>query len=158
MTSSRRSKRRLRLAALLLGLALTGSAHAFDPIGVWKMAFEPGLPGVYELSEGYLVFLPDQRYFQIWRDCCGPGGPSSELGWYLVEGDKVYLSSTPVDKTRYERRLDFVGEVSVVLFDDPHGEPIKAPVLSSGRDLNYSFARVYPTVDADRSGPRASDR
>ncbi len=136
--------------ALFLCLLLASAAHGLDLTGVWKMCYEPGLEDVDEPSEGYLVFLPGQRYFELRDDCCREQGEpvSRELGRYRVDRDSVHLEKTRLDGQRYdvrsEQRLELVDRATVVLFDDLYGEAIDAPVLKVGRSLNYGFAKVYP--------------
>ena len=148
-----RSSERKRLAVvLLLGLlcpAVAGAASADDLVGVWKMCFEPGLPGVDEPSEGYLVLLPDQRYFEMRVDCCALEEDSvgRKLFSYRVDGDVVVLNGTNMYGRPTERRFTIVTDAEVVFFDDLDGPPVRATVLKIGRDLSYGFARVYPLTD-----------
>lgn len=144
------------LLAILSWLVVASSAQALEPTGVWKMCFEPGLPDVDEPSAGYLVFMPDHRFFEIRADCCQESGelPSTKVGRYRVDGNTVFLG-TAVDGRVYERQFEFVGRAAVVLFDDLDGEPIELPVLKIGRDLNYGFARIYP-IALNQTTPSAS--
>ncbi len=140
--------------ALAAALALAGwaapappaGAAGRDVVGIWKMCFEPGLPGVDEPSDGYLVLLPDRRYVELRVDCCPEPGapPSSQLGTYRVEGESVVLRPEGSSGASSARRFTVVESAAVVLFDDLQGRPREATVLKIGPDLSYGFARIYP--------------
>ena len=145
---------RISLLALCLCLQAPGGAWGLEVVGIWKMCFEPDLADLYEPSTGYLVLLPDGRYFEMREDCCDGDGPRPETNAYRVEGRSVLLESARPDGTTYERRFELVERGRVVLFDDLYGEPVEVPVLKIGSDLNYGFARIYPPGEPrDAGGP-----
>ena len=132
----------LKLLLLMLALAsqpATGNPQQIreaDVVGIWKMCYEPGLPGVSEPSSGYLVLMPGGRYFEMSLDCCENPAPVQRSGTYTVSTDSVVLQGW--------KALRYVRAATVVLFDDLKGTPVVHPVLAHERDLNYGFARIYP--------------
>ncbi len=151
-----------RIRTLLLALLLSSTCLSAQPedleindlVGVWKMCFEPGLEDLYEPSEGYLAFSPDGTYIEIRWDCCADH-LEGEASTYSVDGEVVRLKNVRNDGSEYSRSFRLVRSVSVVLFDDLHGEPLVMDALQIGKDLNYSFCRVYPNGSLD-SGKTSS--
>ena len=132
-------------AAVLLALQILASQSTTAPssqigessvVGVWKMCFEPGLPGVDEPSSGYLILMPGGRYYEMRLDCCENEEPYKHSGTYSVKENAVVISGWTT--------LRFVPSARVVLFDDLGGTPLQLPVLAHERSLNYGYARVYP--------------
>jgi len=105
-------------------------------VGIWKMCYEPGLPGVFEPSTGYLVLLPGGRYYEMRHDCCEDELSQPRPGTYVISENGVSFSGWTT--------LRFLASAKVVLFDDVKGDPRLLPVLAHERGLNYGFARVYP--------------
>ena len=116
--------------------------------GVWKLCYEPGLPGVYEIDEGFLILMPDGRYYQVGESCCydgeGPAPPYWELGSFTVMDDLVVFEHKRFDGTAYQTRLRHVRGVKAVFYDGPKSDPVQVEALMSGDNLNNSWCRVYP--------------
>lgn len=117
--------------------------------GVWKMCYSPGLEGVYEIDEGYLVLMPNGDYYSVGESCChleeDPKPPFWKRNTYRVEGTTVVLRSETWVDTVVERRLTLREDQSSVLFDEPRAEPEPRDVLAGGGDgINYGYCRVYP--------------
>ncbi len=147
-------KRAAILLFLLLHCAVVGAGDGEDerPVsgleGVWKLCYEPGLPDVYEIDEGFLILMPDGRYCQVSESCCydgeGPEPPFWDLGTYTVESDTVVFDHKRFDGTPYQIRLRLLRRVSAVFFDDPQSDPVEVDAMVFGENLNYSWCRVYP--------------
>lgn len=131
---------KLLLALLALGSQPVTSnpqqIREADVVGIWKMCYEPGLPGASEPSSGYLVLMPGGRYFETRVDCCEDQTPVPRSGTYTVSAGSVVLQRW--------KALRFVPAATVVLFDDLKGTPATHLVLAHEKNLNYGFARVYP--------------
>ncbi len=125
-----------QLLALQAAAAPPPQVSAPDVVGVWKMCYEPGLAGVSEPSSGYLVLMPDRRYFEMRLDCCEDRKPTTRSGTYTLTGNTVVIPGWAT--------LRLIPAANVVLFDDLKGAPRQLPVLAHERGLNYGFARVYP--------------
>ena len=114
--------------------------------GVWKMCFEPDLRGLSEPSAGYLVLMPDRRYYRVVEGCCRQGHEPPVVGGsgtFAIEQDTVVLSGTNRDGERYELRYQYLAGADVVLFDDLNAPPSRLPVLRIGDSLNYGYAKVF---------------
>jgi hypothetical protein len=147
--------------ALSLGLAgavvLIAQAQAETPIalqdlvGVWKMAYAPGLPGVSELDDGYLVLYPDGSYVQASsqvdddRSAFVRGSFTYAAGVVELErtdarlsdgADPGYVASSRI------RRLHLQPRSPVVFFDRREClvETLVLTADSEPRDLHYSWA------------------
>jgi hypothetical protein len=156
MSRSRRRAEATVLAVIVGLVALAALAdgtpsglkevHGYE--GIWKRCYEPGLPGVSEIDEGYLVLMPDGRYYELSEGCCyGPDDPKPpfwSLDSYRVEDDGVVLSATRYDGSHYERPLRHRERAKAVWFDDPRGEPVEVEALLPSTDLNYAWCRLYP--------------
>ena len=119
--------------------------------GVWKQCYEPGLPDVVELQTGYLVLMPDGRFYELVEGCCEdlhqPVPPYWELGEWaeLEDGGGI--------RTSYRLKLDDTVIVDVhrllrsqrVVFWDRLEEERTADVLSWDGDINYAWCRLYPS-------------
>ena len=105
--------------------------------GIWKMCYEPELEDVHEIDEGYLVLMPDGRYYQLNLSCCDEEltGPSWDLDRYAVDGDQVVLEITGYQGKREQRRLRHMANVSAVFFDNPDAPPVVTDALLAGDDL-----------------------
>jgi quercetin dioxygenase-like cupin family protein len=116
--------------------------------GIWKRCYEPGLERVTEIDSGYLVVLPDLRFYELGASCChGPSGPQppfGSLGTYTLAGDGVTLSAKRNDGSRYEIPLRYRASARAVFFDSPRSAPIDVEALLPGDDLDYAWCRVYP--------------
>jgi len=137
------------LSVAVIVVLSPAAATALEPaelVGIWQMCYEPGAPGVDELSAGYLVLMPDRKYFELREDCCAEAGEPlvGQSGEYRVEDQTVVLRARRADGQAYERRLELVPAAVVVLFDDLRGPPSRRPVLRAGRGVNYGFAKVFP--------------
>lgn len=135
------------LAAFLL-LSAAAPSLAVDLVvedvaGIWKECYEPGLPNVDEIDEGYLVLLPTGTYYEVGLACCDQEVHST-VDTFEVRGDHLVLQATRTDGSRYQRELVWVPEARVVFFDDPEAEPVVTEALRPGDDLNYAFCRIYP--------------
>ena len=125
--------------------------------GVWKLCYEPGLPDVYEISEGFLILMPEGRYYEVSESCCydgeGPPPPYWEMGSFTVTDDLVVFEHKRFDGSAYQTRLRHVRDVRAVFFDGPEKEPSSVDALMSGDNLNYSWCRIYPTMENNKSVP-----
>jgi hypothetical protein len=140
------------LAAYLLVL-MAGSKTAVAVVaperivGVWQICYAPGLPGVSEVDQGYLVFEPTGRYIKV---MAGIGAPdTTEVGTYERTADGVRLSP----EKRYQpsgagggghvfrpSSLRLLGKRRVVLW--PAQDVRELQILSEHDSLNYSWAKV----------------
>lgn len=137
------------LAALLVGAAAPALALAVDLVtedvaGVWKQCYEPGLQGVDEIADGYLVLLPTGTYYEVGLACCDQP-VHHDVGEYETRGDRVVLDMERHDGSHWDWELVWQPEARVVFFDDPDSEPVVTEALRPGDDLNYAFCRIYPT-------------
>ena len=147
-------KNTIAVVLLLFHVTIAGAGDRSGPIavegleGVWKICYEPGLPEVYEIDEGFLILMPDGRYYEVSESCCydgeGPPPPYWEMGSFTVTDDLVVFEHKRFDGTSYQTRLRHVRDVRAVFFDGPGLEPSKVDALMSGDNLNYSWCREYP--------------
>lgn len=116
--------------------------------GIWKLCYEPGLPEVYEIAEGFLVLMPDGRYYEVSESCChdgeDPPPPYWTMGSLTVTEDLVVFERERFDGTSYQSRFRHVRDVRAVYFDGLGVEPSRVDALMSGDNLNYSWCRAYP--------------
>jgi len=74
--------------------------------GIWKKCYEPGLEGVSEIDTGFLVLMPDSRYYELSASCCHappePQPPFWSLDAYAVANDVVTLKAKRFDGSAYE--------------------------------------------------------
>lgn len=119
--------------------------------GVWKICYEPGLTGVYEIDKGFLILMPEGRYYEVSESCCydgdGPPPPFWAMGSFTVADDLVTFERKRFDGTSYQTRLRHVRDVRAVFFDSPELEPSEVDALMPGDDLNYSWCRAYPNKE-----------
>ena len=118
--------------------------------GIWKKCYEPGLEGVSEIDTGFLVLMPDSRYYELSASCCHappePQPPFWSLDAYAVANDVVTLKAKRFDGSAYEIPMRYRASAKAVFFDDPRGKPIEVEALLVGGDLNYAWCRVYPEL------------
>jgi hypothetical protein len=145
----------LGAALILAGAAATPSPSpsassalsATDVAGIWKLCYEPGLPGVNEVSAAYLVLMPDFEYYEIREDCCRPDNVERPnpgyKGRYSIEGHEVVQHCVDVHGKPYDRRLKLVPAAAVVTFDARKGPVVRGPVLQIGENLNYGYIKVF---------------
>jgi quercetin dioxygenase-like cupin family protein len=116
--------------------------------GLWKKCYEPGLGGVSEIDSGFLVLMPDLRFYELGASCCyeppDPQPPFWSLGPYRLAGDTVLLEARRLDGSRYEIPLKYRSGAQAVFFDAPRSPPAEVEALLSGDDLNYAWCRLYP--------------
>jgi hypothetical protein len=116
--------------------------------GIWKKCYEPGLDGVSEIDSGFLVLMPDSKYYEVSSSCCAgfgdPRQPHWFLGTYTVESDLVTLSAKRIDGSSYEIPLQYRAPAKAVFFDAPGAPAVEVEALSVGENLNYAWCRVYP--------------
>ena len=117
-------------------------------VGVWQMCYSPGLAGVSEVDNGYLVFEPAGRYVKV---MAGIGEPdTTETGTYERTATGVVLR--PEKRFQPDGRrggghvfqrstLRLLGERRVILWPVKHVVR-ELQVLSGHEDLNYSWAKV----------------
>ena len=116
-------------------------------VGVWKICYEPDLEGVDEVSSGYLVLMPDGRYFEHREDCCPHPGDPPNVGisnTYTIHENEVTFQVRQDDGTEYELKMHYRTSAEVVLFDDLEGPAGTFPLLTHQGTLNYCYAKVYP--------------
>ena len=131
----------------------TPETKELDPellVGVWRMCFEPGLPGVDEPDRGYLVLLPDDRYIKMTDTVESPR--ITETGIYEITPEGVVLrgairqapdGSTAGGPIFKPRPLRFEPSRTVVLGATDEAPVVEAPVLMPGKTANYAYARVF---------------
>ncbi len=114
--------------------------------GIWKVCYEPGLPGVSEPAGGYLALMPDSRFYEV-TEGCGSGGHEppivGKVGAYSIERDSVILHIADESGKPFDRRLRFVGAANVVVFDRLKDEPVRLAVLREGPNLNYGYGKAF---------------
>jgi hypothetical protein len=123
-----------------------GSLDVSEVSGIWKMCYVSGLAGVSEPDGGYLVLMPDFRYYEIVEGCCREGHEPpivGRVGTHTVGGRTVVLRRVDHDGREAEERLRYVEAADVVVFDDLKGLPVKRPVLYGGETINYGYAKVF---------------
>ena len=119
---------------------------AEDVAGIWKVCFEPGLPGVKEPDGGYLVLMPDSRFYEIVEGCCRERDEPpivGRLGSYSIEGDTIVLHLTDSNGKPHEQQLKFLRATTAVTFDDLKGSPVHGLALQAGPNLNYGYVKVF---------------
>jgi hypothetical protein len=136
----------LRATAILAaGPQVTGRFE-----GIWKKCYEPGLEGVSEIDAGFLVLMPDSRYYELSSSCCyvlsEPQPPFWSLDSYSVANDVVTLKAKRFDGSAYEIPMHYRASSKAVFFDAPRSKPIEVEALLVGDDLNYAWCRVYPEL------------
>ena len=133
-------------ARLIAASADTKPPTLEDVVGIWKVCFEPGLAGVNEPDGGYLVLMPDSRFYEIVEGCCRERGEPAvigKLGRYSLEGEAVVLHQTDVNGKPYDQRLKFMRNAEAVTFDNLKGSPVHAFALRAGPNLNYGWVKVF---------------
>ena len=141
------------IAAMTFATATTEEAKLLGRgqlVGVWRLCYEPGLPGVSELNTSYLIILPDDRYVRMADMVDSPR--MVETGTYKVQSEGIVLQGTtrqaPDGKPaggpvfapwtlRYEEQR------SVVFGTVDKDSPTKAAVLLGGASANYGFAKIF---------------
>ena len=139
---------------LLLGVVGATASLAVGPQtvgrfeGIWKRCYEPGLEGVNEIDAGFLVLMPDSRYYELSSSCCyvppEPQPPFWSLDVYAVANDIVTLKAKRFDGSAYEIPMHHRASARAVFFDAPRSKPVEVEALLVGDDLNYAWCRVYP--------------
>jgi hypothetical protein len=138
------------LILFLLAAANTESEALSSEIlvGVWQVCYEPGLPGVSEVDQGFLVLDPAGRYIMMMAGIAEPD--TSETGKYKIVADGVVLS--PERRLQPNGRrggghifkpttLRLIGIRRVVLW--PEKDSVRElRVLSSHGGVNYSWAKI----------------
>lgn len=131
-------------------LAAAGPQVAGRFEGIWKKCYEPGLEGVSEIDTGFLVLMPDSRYYELSSSCCHvppqPQPPFWSLDAYSVANDVVTLQAKRFDGSAYEIPMHYRASSKAVFFDAPRSKPIEVEALLVGDDLNYAWCRVYPEL------------
>lgn len=153
---SQRGREMRTVTVYLVALALAGATAilAAGPQvvgrfeGIWKKCYEPGLEGVSEIDTGFLVLMPDSRYYELSSSCCyvppEPQPPFWSLDSYSVANDVVTLKAKRFDGSAYEIPLHHRASARAVFFDAPRSQPIEVEALLVGDDLNHAWCRVYP--------------
>ena len=147
-------KNLMQIASLVLLLSLAVMAGATDDvdvdphelIGVWKVCYEPGLDGVSEIDAGYLIFMPDGKYFQLSEGCCRETDqppPEPRMGRYSTVGNTVTLVREGEGPGQQNTELIFTRDRNVVFFDNLRGSPLNTFVLHGRGGINYGFGKAY---------------
>jgi len=139
---------------LVAAIASAGAAGGPQPAarfeGIWKKCYEPGLEEASEIDSGYLVLMPDKRYYELSASCCHlppePQPPFSSLGAYTIQSEIVTLQAKRFDGSAYEIPLRYRAQAKAVFFDAPRAAPDEVEALLPGDDLNYAWCRVFPAL------------
>lgn len=138
-------------ATPVLGSQAEQSIQLRDLAGVWKRAYEPGLAGVSEPDDGYLVLYPDGSYVEAGsltgdeRSAFARGSFTYAAGVLRLHRTGAQLSDG-TDPGHEEGsstwRLHLQPRSTIVFFDRTECL-VETLVLTAGRDprdLNYSWA------------------
>lgn len=141
----------LAAATPVLGSQPEQSIQLQDLAGVWKKAYEPGLAGVSELDDGYLVLYPDGSFVEAGS----PGGDERSVfargtfayaaGVLRLERTSAHLSDGADPghaKGSRAWRLHLQPRSTIVFFDRREClvETLVLTARRDPRDLNHSWA------------------